>query len=44
MPTRVSYPVTKERTINGDHLDEAISRLPGGEDRIDTKVWWDVRE
>jgi len=44
MPTRVSYPFTKERTINGDHIDEAISRLPGGEDRIDSKVWWDVRD
>ncbi|MBT5426006.1 MAG: SusD/RagB family nutrient-binding outer membrane lipoprotein [Bacteroidetes bacterium] len=44
MPSRVSYPVTKERSINGDHLDEAISRLQGGEDRIDTKVWWDTRD
>ncbi|MEN8226711.1 MAG: SusD/RagB family nutrient-binding outer membrane lipoprotein [Bacteroidota bacterium] len=44
MPARVSYPVTKERTINGDHIDEAISRIPGGVDRIDTKVWWDTRD
>ena len=44
MPTRVSYPVTKERTINGDHIDEAIDRLSGSEDRIDTKVWWDARD
>ncbi|MEA3477374.1 MAG: SusD/RagB family nutrient-binding outer membrane lipoprotein [Bacteroidota bacterium] len=44
MPTRVSYPITKELTINGDNLNEAISRLPGGEDKIDTKLWWDVRD
>ena len=44
MPSRVSYPVTKERTINGENLDEAISRLPGGEDKVDAKVWWDVRD
>lgn len=44
MPTRVSYPVTRERTINGDHLDEAIGRIPGGEDRLDAKLWWDVRD
>ncbi len=44
MPTRVSYPFTRERTINGDHLNEAIGRLPGGEDRIDARLWWDVRD
>jgi len=44
MPTRASYPITKERTINGDHIDEAIGRIPGGEDRIDAKMWWDSRD
>ncbi len=44
MPTRVSYPLTKERSINGDNMQEAINRLPGGEDKIDSKVWWDVRD
>ena len=44
MPTRVSYPITKEKTINGDNLDEAISRIPGGEDKIDARLWWDVRD
>ena len=43
MPTRLSYPVTTERSINGKNLEEAISRLPGGQDRIDARVWWDVR-
>jgi hypothetical protein len=44
LPTRVSYPVTKELTINGENRQEAINRLPGGEDRIDTKLWWDKRD
>jgi hypothetical protein len=44
MPRRVSYPVTKERTINGENMDEAIGRIPGGQDRIDAKVWWDARD
>ena len=44
MPTRASYPVTKERTINGDNIDEAINRIPGGEDMIDVKIWWDARD
>lgn len=43
MPSRVSYPITKESSINGDNMQEAISRLPGGQDKIDAKVWWDVR-
>jgi hypothetical protein len=44
LPTRASYPFTKELTINGENLNEAISRLPGGEDKIDTKLWWDARD
>ncbi len=44
MPTRVTYPLTKERTINGDNIDEAIARIPGGEDKLDARLWWDVRD
>lgn len=44
MPSRVSYPLTKELTINGENLQEAISRLPGGEDLLDTRLWWDARD
>ena len=44
MPTRVSYPTTKEKSINGDNMQEAIDRLPGGEDKIDAKVWWDKHD
>ncbi|MBI9061274.1 MAG: SusD/RagB family nutrient-binding outer membrane lipoprotein [Marinilabiliaceae bacterium] len=43
MPIRVLYPATKERSINGDNMQEAIDRLPGGEDKVDIKVWWDAR-
>ena len=44
MPSRISYPITKERSINGVNMQEAIDRLPSGEDKIDAKVWWDVRD
>lgn len=44
MPRRVSYPVTKEKTINGENRQEAIDRLPGGEDLLDARIWWDVRD
>ena len=43
MPTRVSYPITKEKTINGENMQVAIDRLPNG-DQIDEKVWWDVHD
>lgn len=41
MPTRLFYPSQVERSLNGDNMDEAISRLPDG-DKIDATVWWDV--
>ena len=44
MPIRVLYPATKERSINGENMQEAIDRLPGGEDKIDIKVWWDAHD
>ncbi|MEN8120466.1 MAG: SusD/RagB family nutrient-binding outer membrane lipoprotein [Bacteroidota bacterium] len=44
MPSRVAYPTTKEFSINGSNMQEAIDRLPGGEDKIDVTVWWDVRD
>jgi len=43
MPTRVSYPMTKERTINGENMQAAIDRMPGG-DVITETVWWDVHD
>ena len=44
MPIRVLYPATKERSINGENMQEAIDRLPSGEDKIDVKVWWDAHD
>jgi len=44
MPVRMLYPYTGEKSNNGANLQEAIDRLPGGEDRVDIPVWWDVRE
>jgi len=43
MPTRLFYPYTGEMSNNGENLQEAINRMPGG-DKIDNKVWWDVHD
>ncbi|RLD77350.1 MAG: hypothetical protein DRJ10_12075, partial [Bacteroidetes bacterium] len=43
MPIRVTYPTTKEYSINGSNMQEAIDRLQGG-DEIDAKIWWDVHD
>lgn len=43
LPKRVSYPYTVEKTLNGDNMQEAIDRM-GGEDKIDSPVWWDVKD
>jgi hypothetical protein len=42
LPKRLKYPYTVEKTLNGDNLQEAITRMGG--DKIDTPVWWDVRD
>jgi len=44
LPSRIMYPYTGEKSNNGEEMQKAIDRLPGGEDRIDIKVWWDVRD
>lgn len=43
MPSRLLYPVTEEKTVNGENLQDAIDRM-GGSDKIDNRVWWDVRD
>jgi len=43
MPTRLLYPKTTERTINGENMQEAIDRMEDG-DHIYSRVWWDVRD
>ncbi len=41
MPRRLEYPLT-EKTLNADHVQEAISRLPGGKDDWEVRTWWDM--
>lgn len=43
MPSRIMYPKTTERTINGKNMQEAIDRMADG-DHIYSRVWWDVRD
>lgn len=42
LPKRLKYPYTVEKTLNGANMQKAIDRMGG--DKIDTPVWWDVRE
>jgi len=42
LPKRLKYPYTVEKTLNGANMQEAINRMGG--DKIDTPVWWDVRD
>lgn len=42
LPKRLKYPYTVEKTLNGGNMQEAIDRM--GNDKIDTPVWWDVRD
>ena len=44
MPVRLLYPYTGEKSNNGENLQEAIDNLPGGEDKVDIPLWWDVRD
>jgi hypothetical protein len=41
MPTRIKYPFTVERSVNGENQDAAIANMGG--DKIDLKLWWDKR-
>jgi len=42
LPKRLKYPYTVEKTLNGANMKVAIDRMGG--DKIDTPVWWDVRD
>jgi len=44
LPSRILYPYTGEKSNNGENLQKAIDNLPGGKDKIDIKVWWDVHD
>jgi hypothetical protein len=41
MPSRIKYPSTVERSVNGENLEAAIVNMGG--DKIDLKLWWDAR-
>jgi hypothetical protein len=41
LPSRLRYPITTERSLNGVNMQKAIDRMGG--DNIDTRVWWDVK-
>jgi len=41
MPSRLNYPYTVEKAVNGENLDAAIANMGG--DEIDRKLWWDIR-
>jgi hypothetical protein len=42
LPKRLKYPYTVEKTLNGANMQVAIDRMGGN--KIDTPVWWDVRD
>jgi len=41
MTSRIKYPFTVEKSVNGENLEAAIANMGG--DKIDLKLWWDVR-
>jgi hypothetical protein len=41
MPSRIKYPFTVEKSVNGENQDAAIENMGG--DKIDLQLWWDVR-
>jgi len=41
MPTRIKYPFTVEKGVNGENQEAAIANMGG--DEIDLPLWWDVR-
>jgi len=41
MPTRINYPFTVEKSVNGENQEAAIANMGGN--KIDLQLWWDVR-
>jgi hypothetical protein len=41
MPSRIKYPYTVEKGVNGENLEQAITNMGG--DKIDIKLWWNKR-
>lgn len=42
LPKRLKYPTTVEKITNGENIQEAIDRM-GGTDKIDSPVWWHIK-
>ncbi|HRX12741.1 MAG TPA: SusD/RagB family nutrient-binding outer membrane lipoprotein, partial [Draconibacterium sp.] len=38
MPSRILYPYTVEKAVNGENLQQAVTNMGG--DKIDIKLWW----
>lgn len=41
MPSRIKYPYTVEKGVNGENLQNAITSM--GSDKIDIKLWWNKK-
>jgi hypothetical protein len=41
MPSRIKYPYTVEKAVNGENLQNAITSMGG--DKIDIKLWWNKK-
>ncbi len=41
MPSRIKYPYTVEKGVNGENLQNAINSMGG--DKIDIKLWWNKK-
>jgi hypothetical protein len=41
LPSRIKYPYTVEKGVNGDNLQNAITSMGG--DKIDIKLWWNKK-
>ena len=41
LPSRIKYPYTVEKSVNGENLANAISSM--GADKIDLKLWWNKK-
>jgi hypothetical protein len=41
LPSRIKYPYTVEKAVNGENLQKAITNMGG--DKIDLKLWWNKK-
>jgi hypothetical protein len=41
VPLHFTYPI-EEQNVNTANYTEAVSRIPGGEDVVEARLFWDV--